>query len=265
MTPAHRSVALPDDVDRLRTALAAIPAESGDQGAFWATDDGHWLLARIADRIGRPLAASFSRRYGASLETGDVTHTAVLVLSRDLALASVRRASDQWAYLYQVLRHEMIQQMGTWVTQELDDEHAAVVAPAADADRVTVGDAVERTLDCLERLTPERVRVNLATAVRYFADNGESRLSHLHTHSARDVALTGLGLSREEILALANVVLGSRPNHGANSLLGGFLRDLNWDPRTSAPHRRALEKYEARMRRATYQSEPRTTTTAVSL
>lgn len=246
------------DAERLRVVLDSIPSAPDEQGPWWASDDGRWLFERITDRICRPLTTSFARRYGATFECGDVANTAVVVLARDAVLASVRRADDQWAYLYQVLRHEMLQQMGSWVNQELDPERAAgVVIDGPDPDRVTVGDAVDRTLQCLGEITPEAVRPALPTAVQYFAENGDSRLSHLHTMSARDVTLTGLGLSREQILALANIVLGSRPNHGATSLLGGYLRDAHWNPRTSAPHRRALEKYQARMLRAT-KSEPQT-------
>jgi hypothetical protein len=241
-----------DDVQLLHAALESIPSSPDEQGAWWATSDGRWLHTRLTERISKGLAASFARRYGATFEPDDVTNTAVCVLARELALASLRRADDQWAYLYQVLRHEMLQQMGSWVSQELDPDRATeVVVDGPDPERVTVSDAVVRTLECLREVTPEPLRAALPEAVSYFAENGDSRLSHLHTRSARDVTLTGLGLSREQILALANIVLGARPNHGDTSLLGGYLRDAHWNPRTSPAHRRALEKYQARMLRAT--------------
>jgi hypothetical protein len=73
------------------------------------------------------------------------------------------------------------------------------------------------------------------------------RISHLYTHATTDDELTDLGLVREEILAIANAVLGSRSGGGQNSLIAAFLHDPAFDPRSSILHRRALQKFQSRM------------------
>jgi hypothetical protein len=121
------------------------------------------------------------------------------------------------------------------------------LVPRAEASAVSVRDAVQLTFDVLAPFVPDHLRGSLKEAIVYFAEPGGARLSHLYTHATTDTELTGLGLVREEILAIANAVLGSRPNNGQTSLIAGFLNDPAFDPRSSILHRRALNKFQSRM------------------
>jgi hypothetical protein len=236
----------------LREALDSIPADPTKFGRWWGTVNGAWLLEHIEARVGITIAARFSSQYGAAFEPRDIAHTAVLILEQETALAGLRAADNQWAYLYQMLRNEMFRQMGTRGIIGVDFDQLALTSYEDVGTIDAVEDAIVRTIDVLAPLTPQPVRRHLAEAVAYFADRGQSRLSHAHTISARDEELTGLGLTRPQILALANVVLGARPRHGETSVLAGFLLDSDWNPETSVAHRAALKKYRARMLRETF-------------
>lgn len=225
-----------------------MPMSDPAYGSWWGSDHGIWLYDEISARIGGPLASSLKNTYGVSYEPADVSNTAFTVLRQDFARAYLLRADDPWAYLFQMLKREMLAAAGTHFRVELsDDVLFESAAPVPGQPAVTVQEAAAVTYDVLAPLTPAHLRENLRHAVRYFSEPGGVRMSHLFTHAANDEELTGLGLVREEILAIANAVLGSRPNNGQTSLIAAFLHDPGFDPRSSILHRRALNKFQSRM------------------
>jgi hypothetical protein len=236
------------ETTELLRVLASMPKSDPAYGTWWDTDEGRWLYEEISTRIGAPLAASLRHKFGVNYEAADVANTAFMVLRQDFVHAYILRADDPWAYLSQMLKREMLATAGAFFRVELTDEtlfNSSV--PAVEQAAVSVHEAAELTYEVLAPSAPEHLRGSLKDAIVYFAELGGARLSHLYTHATSDAELTGLGLVREEILAIANAVLGSRPNNGQTSLIAAFLNDPTFDPRSSILHRRALNKFQSRM------------------
>ncbi|MET4143727.1 hypothetical protein [Arthrobacter sp. UYCo732] len=237
-----------EESQELLRVLAAMPMSDPAYGSWWATEQGAWFYEEITTRIGSPLAASLRTKYGVAYECADVANTAFTVLRQDFVHAYLLRADDPWAYLSQMLKREMLNAAGAHFRVELTDEALfEASSPVSGRSIVTVQDAAALTYNALAPLVPAQYRDKLRNAISYFAEPGGVRISHLYTHASNDPELTGLGLVREEILAIANAVLGSRPNNGQNSLIVAFLHDADFDPRSSILHRRALNKFESRM------------------
>jgi hypothetical protein len=236
------------ETTELLQVLAAMPKADPAYGAWWDTEEGRWLYEEISIRIGAPLAASLRHKFGVSYEAADVANTAFMVLRQDFVHAYILRADDPWAYL--------LATAGAFFRIELtDDALFNSSIPAVEQAAVSVHEAAELTYEVLAPSAPEHLRGNLKEAILYFAELGGARLSHLYTHATSDAELTSLGLVREEILAIANAVLGSRPNNGQTSLIAAFLNDPAFDPRSSILHRRALNKFASRMAGAATKQE----------
>lgn len=236
------------DAPELVRLLESMPMTDPEYGAWWGTEEGRGLYEQIAERIGVPIASSLSQQFGVHHEPADVANTAFTVLRQDFVHAYIARATDPWSYLAQTVKRELLQGIGAHYRAELSDavlEGARVPAPAPA--ETSIQDAVELTYAHLAPMAPEDLHASLREAITYFAELGGARLSHLYTHATTDAEMTGLGLGREEILAIANAVLGARPHHGQTSLVAAFLRDPGFDPRSSLMHRRALKKFESRM------------------
>jgi len=242
-----------DDM-KLRSALASIASSELSYGLWLGTTEAKWLLETVETRIAGIIMTRFSRQHGIDFEASDIVNTAVILLANERVVESLESAADQWAYLYQVLNNDMLKQMGTRGNSALElAEQMADPDPDCDDEMPDVRSAMHLTVETLSPLTPAALRPHLREVVEHLAERGQVRISHAHTSSANDAELISLGLERQHILALANVVLGARPNHGENSILAGFLQDSDWKPSQSIPHRIALKKYRARMERA---SEP---------
>jgi hypothetical protein len=239
---------IPGESTELLQVLATMPMSDPAYGNWWDTDEGRWLYEAISNRIGVPLAASLRHKFGVSYEASDVANTAFMTLRQDFVHAYILRADDPWAYLSQMLKREMLSAAGAHFRVELTDEALFESSvPAVEQAAVSIYDAAEMTYAALAPATPGHLQGSLKDAILYFAELGGARLSHLYTHASSDAELTGLGLVREEILAIANAVLGSRPNNGQTSLIAAFLSDPTFDPRSSILHRRALNKFQSRM------------------
>jgi hypothetical protein len=243
----HMSSSLVDEDTKLRSAIESITSSELSYGRWLGTTDAQWVLQMASSRISGVIITRFARQYGIEFETSDIVNTLVVLLANDRIVASIELASDQWAYIYQVLNNEMLKQMGTRGTASIDlaDRLAEVEESYEMPD---VQSAMDLTVETLTPLTPVALRPHLREVVEYLAERGQSRISHAHTESANDADLIGLGLERHHILALANVVLGARPNHGDSSILAGFLQNSDWKPHRSILHRIALKKYSARMK-----------------
>lgn len=176
-----------------------------------------------------------------------MANTAVELLAGPAIVDSLRQAEDQWAYLAAVLKRALTAQIGAFFREDEMEFLAERVADERRDDVTPVVDAVKLTARFLAAHTTDDVLPHLEELVYYFAERGHANLSHLHTDAARDPELLSRGLRPKEIRAVANAVLGSRPDHGENSLLGAILLDSSWDPSTSAAHSAALRKYAGRL------------------
>lgn len=227
---------------RLSSVLTSIPRGNG-YGPWWGTADGRWLYAEITERLGSPVAGAVNRAYGVDYCAVDVANTAVTLLAQDLLPRYILKSRSPWAYLAAALKRELIKEAGPHFRVELNDE---LLGPDRGQDRpaTTLDEAVDATVACLQETAPAP---GLHTVVSYLADRGAARISHAYTEAAAAPELRAHGLSREEILAVANAVLGSR--RGGASVIAGFLADPAFAPSDSIPHRKALKKYRARMAR----------------
>lgn len=252
----HRRVRSPVSIDqsdsdtgeRLVTVIRAIPNER--YGAWWGTDDGIWLHAAIRDRIGPTVVGYVHSLYGVEYEALDVAQTAVSLLESATVRERIASANNPWAYLYVSLQRKMISSGGAYFRAQMTSLLTVpVAASGGESNTPSMLDAVQETVNRLKPVTPASLHGALTEGVFYFAERGHSRLSHLFTQSTRDVDLLELGFNRDQILALANVVLGARADHGRTSLLAGFLSGEDWSPDGSTTHQRALDKYRTRMLR----------------
>lgn len=232
----------------LPQTLQSIPDDDPDYGTWWGSPEGRHLYDAIIELVGHPAVVAANRHYGVAYEATDVANTAFTILRNRLVRQAIQASNDPWAYLAKILRREICRAAGTYYRHELTEQ---IVSDFADAARtshaVTIYEAVDLTVECLGELSPHIGRGTLREAVLYFAERGHQRISHLFTAATVDAELTGRGLSRPEILAIANAVLGSRPDHGTNSIIAGYLADPTFEPGSSIPHRRALQKFQRRM------------------
>lgn len=234
--------------EELIGALAGVPFTDPAYGQWWASEEGQWLYSAIARRIGGPLISASDALYGVSFDPEDVANTAVSLLRRPEVHPYITSAADPWGYLASVIRRQLRRDAGTYFRVPLDDQEViAGTGREDDSDAPRLQESVERTVAYLNNFAPPAVREHLDEVVWYFAERGHNRLSHLFTDATRDPYLADLGLGRKEILALANAVLGSRPSHGHNSVLGGYLSSTAFDPDSSIPHRLAMRKLAARL------------------
>ena len=227
---------------RLASVLADIPRGPA-YGPWWGTSDGQWLYGEITDRIGSSLASAVNRAYGVDYCAADVANTAVTVLAQDLLPRYILKSRSPWAYLASALKRELLKDAGAHFRVELSDEHLAAVRKP-ERPETTLSEAVDATVACLQEAAPAP---GLHSVVSYLADRGAARISHAYTDAAASPELRAHGLGRDEILAVANAVLGSR--RGGASVIAGFLSDPGFTPSDSIPHRKALKKYRARMAR----------------
>lgn len=242
----HSNAAVDPDV-ALRAALGTIPVQPHRYGPWWGSDAGQDLYQVIADRVALPLARKMGAIHGRRYEASDIVNTAVEVLHQDFTLKALSRAENPWGYLYTILRNELQKQLG-WQTDPIDLFERTPTSGDDDVQEYTpVVSASDLTALAMVPFTPAALRGALPQAVLYFAERGHTRLSHLYTESAKDNELLRLGFNRGQILAIANLVLGSRHSGGETSLLAGFIIDRHWKPEQSPAHRGALTKYQARM------------------
>lgn len=239
-----------DEGRTLLSLVGSIPTTDPEYGLWWSTQDGWDLYAMILQRVGTPIALSVNRQYGVSYQAEDVANTAFLVMRQDFVATYLTRSLDPWAYLASVLKRETIRAAGAHFRTELTDEVLFVQDALYSAPPITVREAAVLTADVLGSAAPVLPQDVLLEAVMYFAERGHQRISHLYTSATVDPELTGRGLGREEILAIANAVLGSRPDTHLNSLIAAFLADPAFDPKVSIRHRRALKKFTARITKA---------------
>jgi hypothetical protein len=235
-----------DTVELYRVLGSTMPLTDPEYGKWWASADGAWLYARILTRIGAPVSQTVNKAYGVGCEPADVANTAVTMLRQNFTRAYIRRAGDPWSYLAQMLKRELFNTAGIHLRAELGDDLFIPATGELDG-AMTLQEAVEATCQQLAPLTPHHLHPALGPAVTYFAELGGPRISHLYTHATTDEELTNLGLGREHILAIANVVLGSRPRNAETSLIAGFLLGADFDPSSSLMHRKGLKKYCTRM------------------
>lgn len=242
--------------EALRTILGLIPNGAG-YGAWWGSPAGITFHDIVKCGFGRRLSAYFSRTYGQAIDPEEVANTTVEILADAATLLRITQAAEPCAYLYTVLRNELTRRAGQFFRAELEG-NAAAELQHNDPKTFAMDDrqhmltpvclAEQLTVSHLRPHTPPAVLPHLAHLVEYFVEHAQAHLDAVITQAAADPDLLNRNLAPSEIRAVGNVVLGSRPNHGTNSLLGEIIRDQNFDPAKSTDHSAAIAKYQRRIR-----------------
>jgi len=224
-----------DELDeRLRALLARLPADRAAYAPWLAGADGRELAALLAASVGP-----------------DAVGLGILALAPPSPLTRGALAAERpHAYLRRSIAHAAAREAAGASLPGLPEE---LPAPEPTRSRLDgrLPAAVAATCDALGPRTPVRLVPVLESAIEALADRAtRGRLSHLHTEAARDPALLSLGFAPAQLRALANAVLGARPDHSRASLLAGFLVDPAWRPEESPPHRAAIAAYQRRMTHA---------------
>ncbi|TIH33794.1 hypothetical protein [Subtercola vilae] len=107
-------------------------------------------------------------------------------------------------------------------------------------------DVVDLTFQTISPRTPAGLRGVVADLVWHLAENPPQRVSYDHGDRCAAGELFP-ALRPAQIDAVANVTWGGRPTPRETSLAYGFLRDQDFDPKTSPTHFRALRTYQSRM------------------
>lgn len=236
--------------ESLAELLRAIPDDPSEYGPWWATEAGQEFYELLTVRIGAPISAAVNKLYGVDYEPADVANTAVTLLCQDLLPRYILKAKRPWAYLATVLKRELMKDAGAHFREDLTEDMATAATDGMMLPSMTISEAVDLTVAALTEQAPAP---GLRTVVSYLADRGSSRISHVYSQAAADPGLQAEGLTRNEILAVANAVLGSR--RGGASVIAGFLTDPAFNPQQSLPHRKALKKYRARMEKTAQHQE----------
>ena len=235
----------------LQDVLGTIPPAAGEYGQWWAGEQGCALLEEIRDRISGRVVNTVFALYGVRYDRDDVTHSAITLLSDPGLAASVRNAADPWAYLFRVLKRELTGQVGAFLRAPYNVKtfFALNSIPIPERPYTDLMTAARHTWQVLFDHTPAGCRGHLFEVVAYLARRGGHRLSRAGTELSHDPDLLALGYSGSQLRAIANAVLGSRPDFGTNSLLAGYLKDQEWDPLATKAGRRAVRLYGLRMSR----------------
>ncbi|HWK20972.1 MAG TPA: hypothetical protein VNR37_09445 [Microbacteriaceae bacterium] len=252
--PTSRRTESPSDPGAtLRRLVAAVPSDPREYGAWWGGASGRALAARIEAEVAAPVARGVRARTGRFVDPGVVLGLVVESFAPPSQLVRAVRSpstQDPGAYLGRSLVNALSREIGTESEVELDavSRRPAPRRRIAPVELATAVGAVHRAL---RPGTPARLHGSLARVLERVVDRAQDgSLSRLHTRTALDEGLLGLGWSREQLRALVNVVIGARPDHARASLLVGFLIHEEWLPRASPVHRAALDAYARRMARA---------------
>ena len=127
--------------------------------------------------------------------------------------------------------------------------HSTLPDPAAYGTHTgaTVDQAIDLTVAALLPRTPARLANQLSNIVGLMADNPPARHGHEGERIA-EAATIFAPVSAVELRAIASITWGGRPNERETSLLGAFLLDAEFNPRSSETHLAALRTYQARVR-----------------
>jgi len=238
----------------LRDAIRQIPETTVEYGAWWGSAEGAAFVDQIA-RFGAPVVAKqVKAAYDFELAVDEVISILFLLLEPNRPGLRQRLVDEQtnspWAYLYVSLRGAAFDEAGQFQRRPIDDGEVEVREHRLGEGALSLDDMAEATTNVLTPVTPGPLRRTLGAAVGWLADRAvDGRLSHLHTNAGKSEELAKLGFEGKKARVLANVTLGSRPDHSKTSLFAAFLMDPTWTPDYSATHSRAIFLYGRRMRR----------------
>ena len=111
----------------------------------------------------------------------------------------------------------------------------------------TVDEAVALTIRTLLPRTPVGLAEQLPRIVDWMTDNTPTHSGH-EGEKLEEAAAIFTTVSKIELQAIGNITWGGRGRERETSLLGAFLLNRDFDPRTSATHRVALRLYASRVR-----------------
>lgn len=237
-------------------SLRSVPADADLARAWWKTDQGAALLTQITDHVASPVVSSVWRELSVEIDPAEVASTAWLLLSPERPVLLTRLTEDAtsnaWAYLFTSIKNQMLDDVGRFFRRELTDDRTYTPTEEVFRRESTLDFVVDATVNALAPYTPSFLQPTLLSAVDWLADTAShGRLSYLHSRAGASPEMEAFGFGGDRARALANVTVGTRPDHARNSLFAGFLLHPHWDPRFSPRHSSAIREYANRMNAAT--------------
>ncbi|RDV44030.1 hypothetical protein ACR5MH_0550 (plasmid) [Streptomyces sp. L7] len=244
---------------------ASIARLSQDPSAFLASDD----LAPFIEDLRRELIPSVhlitqrnGPRYRKEHDDDDLVNLLLVAMIGDPEKCRylAENAASPFSYARTFLpvwlgaetghRRNKVSIVMEWV------EDASIVMPAwtvldpveiVEREGATVDEAVALTVRTLLPRTPAGLAGQLPRIVDWMTDNTPTHSGH-EGAKLEEAAAVFPSVSKIELQAIGNITWGGRGRERETSLLGAFLLNRDFDPRTSATHRVALRLYASRVR-----------------
>jgi hypothetical protein len=237
---------------QLVEALQSVPDEPAKATLWWKSTAGIALLTQITDHVAMPVVRGVQRELSVEVDPAEVASTAWLMLSPDRPVLLRHLTQDAtgnaWAYLFTSIKNQILDDVGRYYRRELLDDRSYTPTEEVFQRESTLDYVVDATVGVLIGYTPPVLRDRLLPAVDWLADAAsQGRLSYLHTRAGSSPEMESFGFGGDRGRALANVTVGTRPEHSRNSLFAGFLLHPQWDPRFSPRHASAIREYANRI------------------
>jgi hypothetical protein len=233
---------------RQRQALAAI----GEGAHYLHSADAAGFLGQLENVLGPGLVAE-ARKVGVSYSKQEARALIVHhLLGRPAVAVRCALANNPWGYLFDCARQWLHQDELGHRGSELDalpdvfgrNDVEETMFPEHGLTSLDL--VITQTWEVIAARTPETLVPALKGLVEWLGYNPPQRLSYGHME-LRWAGHEFTVFSAEQIKAVANICWGGRPTQDTTSIMGGFLRDSEFDPVHSDSHLRALRVYQARM------------------
>ncbi|MBD8104799.1 hypothetical protein [Plantibacter sp. CFBP 8775] len=258
----------PGDFAQARFRAAALHL-ADDPAAFFQRVDWQTFIDDLSAHLVPSLQATMRAKGMPPLTAEDLTSIVSVTLSVDAGAArGIAGARNPFAYAHNTIIGWMHRETGRgmyevskgqWRMAYVDSiEQPSLSLPATGLNRDPAevliereGASVRRSVALTARELAPRSPRSLKPTLPYIVD----WLAHSSIDSAgrnKNAELQEAGeefrtVPAHQIEAIASISWGARPNRGETSLLGAFLRDPGFIPRSSTPHLRALRQYRRRV------------------
>lgn len=215
---------------------------------WWGTPAGRDFAAELCREVGVPWSRRAVRDRGFAVEAAEVVDDLIVdFLTHEDVSARVASAVRPDAYLHELARRKVVVAAGHRAYASHESVFATVPARVVEEPNVQLRDAITATVRVLAPRSGLVEAGVILEAVTVLAFNPEQHQGHGHGQARSWPELRALGLLPGQITALVRVVWGARNRAAETSIIGGFLKDLSFDPLCSPTHALELNEFAKRM------------------